>query len=167
MLGTTRLDRCTPRKKNVEEECQPPMFSPPPEVRDLPVVADLHWILKDERVLGHFNRSYRRVRRRWQDLHAGSLSAPRATHAVATEAAVAPNLMRSGSFDLLDDLLPLSGIERRARLDGDDLLAVGESQLDPAGGARERKIERIRIAVAAVILTWLSDALEQNEAQFG
>jgi hypothetical protein len=143
------------------------MFSPPPEVRDLPVVADLYWILKDERVLRHFNRSYRRVRRRWQELHAGSLSAPRAAHAVAAEAAVAPNLKRSGSFDLLDDLLPLSGIERRARLDGDDLLAVGESQLDPAGVARERKIERIRIAVAAVILTWLSDALDLHSAHVG
>ena len=143
------------------------MFTPPPEVCDLPVVADPHWKLKDKRVLGYFNRGYRRVRRWWQDLHAGSLPAPRATHAVAAEAAVASNLVRSGSFDLLDHLLPLSGVERRARLDSDDLLAVGESQLDPAGWARERKIERIRIAIAAVILTWLSDTLKQNEAQFG
>ena len=109
------------------------MFSPPPGVSDRPLVADFHRVLKDKRVLGHFTRSSAR-RRRWQDLHAGSLSSPRTTHAVATEAAVAPNLIRPGSFDLLDDLLPLSGIERRARLDGDDLLAVGESQLDPAGG---------------------------------
>ena len=143
------------------------MFSPPPEVRNSPVIADLHWKLKDERVLGHFNRSYRRVRWRWQDLYAGSLPAPRATHAVAAEAAVASNLMRSGSFDLLDHLLPLSGIERHARLNGDDLLAVGKSQLDLTGWTRERQIERIRIAIVAVILTWLSDALEQNEAQFG
>src|ERR1051325_812434 len=167
MLGTTRLDRCAPRKKDIEAECQPSMFSPPPEVRDLPVVTDLHWKLKDERVLGHFNRSHRRIRRGWQDLYVGSFPAPRAMHTVAAEAAVASNLMRSGSPDLVDHLLPLSAIERGARLDGDDLLAVGESQLDLAGGACEGKIEGIRIAVAAVILSWLSDALEQNEAQLG
>jgi hypothetical protein len=136
----------------------------PPEVGDRPLVAYFHRVLKDERVFGHFNRSPRRVRWRRHDLHARALSSPGTGHAKAAKAAVAPNLMRSGFLDLLDNLLPRNGIERRTRFDGDDLLAVGESQLDPAGGARERKLERIRIAIAAVILAGSSDALEQNES---
>ena len=75
--------------------------------------------------------------------------------------------MRSGFLDLLDNLLPRNGIERRTSLDGDDLFAVGESQFYLARSARERKIERIRIVVTAIILAWSSDALEQNEPQFG
>src|SRR6266404_2965267 len=143
MPGAARLDRGAPRKKNVEEECQLPVLSHPPEVRDRPQVAHFHRVLKDERVLGHLKRSSRRVRRRGQDLHAGAFSSPGTGHAEAAEAAVAPNLIWSRSLDLLDNLLPLSGIENRTSLDGDDPLAVGESQLDPAGRARERKIKRI------------------------
>src|SRR5437660_10008334 len=163
MPGAAWLDRGAPRKKNVEEECQLPVLSHTPEVRDRPQVAHFHRVLKDERVLGHFKRSSRRVRRRRQDLHARALSSPGNGHSEAVEAAVAPKLIWSGSLDLLDYLLPLSGIERRTRFDGDDLLAVGKSQLDPAGRARERKIERIRIAVTAVILAGSSEALDQNE----
>jgi hypothetical protein len=69
-------------------------------------------------------------------------------------------------LDILDNLLPLSGIERGTRLDGDDLLAIGESQLNPAGISRERKIEHIRVAIAAVILAGASNALIQKEPQF-
>src|SRR5258706_1012033 len=152
MPRAARLDRGAPRKKNIEEECHLPVFSHPPEVRDRPQVANLHRVLKDERVLGHLKRSSWRVRWRRQDLHAGALSLPRTGHAEAAEAAVAPNLRWSGSLDLFDNLLPLIGIECRTRLDGDDLLAVGKSQLDPAGRARKWKIKRIRVAVAAVIL---------------
>jgi len=75
-----------------------------------------------------------------------------------------PVLIWPGSLNLLDNLLPLNGIKRRTRLDGNYLLGGGEGELDPAGRARKRKIERIRIAVAAVILAGSSDALEQNEA---
>ena len=167
MPGAARLDRGSPRKKNVKEQCQFPVLSHPPEVRDRPKVAPLHRELKDEWVFGDFNRSPRRVRWRRQDLHARALSSPGTGHAKGAKAAVAPNLMRSGFLDLLDNLLPRNGIERQTRLDGDDLLAVGESQLYPARSARERKIELVRIAVAAIILAWFSDALEQNEPQFG
>ena len=140
-----------------------PVLSHPPEVRDRPAVAHFHRVLKDELVLGHFNRRSWSVCRWRQDLHAGTLSSPRTGYAKTAEAAVAPNLNWSGSFDLLDNLLPLSGIECRTWLDGDDLLAVGEGQFDPAGIPRERKIKRIRIVVAAVILAGPSYALEQNE----
>ena len=118
------MDRGAPRKKNVKEECQLPVLSHPSEVRDRPQVAHFHRVLKDERVLGHFKWSSRRVRRRRQDLDTRALSSPGTGHAEAAEAAVAPNLIWSGSIDLLDNLRPLSGIERWTRLDGDDLLAV-------------------------------------------
>ena len=65
-----------PRKKNVKEEGQLPVLSHPPEVRDRRQLAHFHWVLKDERVLSHFDWSSRRVRRRWQDLDAGSLFSP-------------------------------------------------------------------------------------------
>src|SRR6266581_8856592 len=156
MPGAARLDRGAPSKKNVEQECQLPVLSHPPKVRDRPEVAHFHRVLKDERMLSHLNRGSRRIRRRWQNLHAGALSSPGTGHAEAAEAAITPNLIGSASLDLLNNLVPLSGIERRARLDGDDLLAVRERQFDPAGGTRKRKIERIRIAVAAVILAGFS-----------
>src|ERR1700674_3630315 len=124
MPGAARLDRGSPRKKNVEEKCQFPVLSHAPEVRDRPKVASLHRVLKDERVFSHFNRSPRRVRWRRQDLHPRALSSPGTGHAKAAKAAVAPNPMRSGFLDLLDNLLPRNGIERRTRLDGDDLFAV-------------------------------------------
>src|SRR5438128_10792464 len=163
MPGAARLDRGAPSKKNVEQECQLPVLSHPPKVRDRPQVAHFHRVLKDERVLSHLRRSARRVRRRRQDLYPRALSSPGTGHAEAAKAAISPNLDGSATLDVRDDLLPLSGIECRTRLDGDDLLAVGERQFDPAGRARKRQIERIRVAVAAVILAGLSDALEQNE----
>jgi hypothetical protein len=163
MPGAAWLDRGAPRKKNVEEECQLSVFSHPPKVRDRPHIAHFHWVLKDERVLSHFRRSSRSVRRRRQDLHTRAFSSPGTAHAEAAEAAIAPNLIWSGSLDLPDNLLPLSGIERRTRLDGDDLLAVGERQFDLAGRSRQRKVERIRIAVAALILARPSDALDENK----
>ena len=49
--------------------------------------------------------------------------------------------MWSSFLDLLDNLLPRNGIERRTSVDGDDLFAVGESQFYLARSARERKID--------------------------
>src|ERR1700674_5458348 len=61
MPGAARLDRGSPRKKNVEEKCQFPVLSHAPEVRDRPKVASLHRVRKDEQVFSHFNRSPRRL----------------------------------------------------------------------------------------------------------
>lgn len=140
-----------------------PVLLHPAEVRDWPAVAHFYRELKDERVLGDFKRSSWRVFRWRQDLYAGTLSPPRTGYAKTAEAAVAPNPNWSGSFDLIDNLLPVIGVEFRTWLDGDDLFAVGEGQFDPAGIPRERKIKDIRIVVAVVILTGPSYALQQNE----
>ena len=91
---------------------------------------------------------------------------PGTGYAIAVEATVATNPVWSGSFDLLDNLLPLSFVKRRTRLDRDYLLAVGESQFDLAGRARKRKIERVWVASSAGILTWFSNTFEENEPQF-
>jgi hypothetical protein len=127
-----------PREKNVEKECELPVVTHPPEVCDRPEVTHFHRILKDERVLGNLTRGARRVSRRRQDLHAGTFSPPGTRHAVAAEAAVARNLVWSRSLDLLDNLPPLSGIERRTRLNGDDLLAENVSSIRQEGPARGR-----------------------------
>src|SRR2546425_738841 len=103
-----RLDRGASRKKNVKQECQLPVLSHPPKVRDRPQVAHFHRVLKDERVLSHLRRSARRVRRRRQDLYPRALSSPGTGHAEAAKAAISPNLDGSATLDVRDDLLPLS-----------------------------------------------------------
>src|SRR5438093_629908 len=113
MPGAARLDCGATGKKNVEQECQLPVLSHSPEVCDWPQVAHFDRVLKYERVLSYFKRSSRRVRRWRQDLNAGARSSPGTGHAEAAEAAIAPNLVWSSSLDLLDNLLPLSSIERR------------------------------------------------------
>src|SRR5690348_4731665 len=102
MPVAARLDRRAAFKKNVEEECQMPVRTHPPEVGDRPSVAHIHRELNEERVLARFIRRSRRVRWGRQDLHTGARSSPGASHAEAAEAHVAPNLTWSASLDLPD-----------------------------------------------------------------
>jgi len=106
------------------------MIPQPPMVGDRPLATHLHGKLKDKRVLGHVDRRYRCIGRRWQNLHARSCSAPSAGHAKAAEAAIAPNFHGSHGLDLPNNLIPLRGIEGEAWFDGDELVVFIKGEFD-------------------------------------
>ena len=107
------------------------------------------------RVRRHFDRCLRRLRRWWKNLHTRTRAAPPARYAEAAEAIFATDLQRSNKDRILYfvcNLLPLSCIEGRPWLHGNDTF-FPERQYDAARRSRLRKIERVRVSVAAVKLT--------------
>ena len=114
----------------------------PSVVGQLPKVARFYRELKNERMIRFFYRCPRRLIRRRKNLHAGTLSLPRAGHPVPAKTIITPYLERPAKDRLLDLLArppPLGGIESRAWLYGRDFFfaIIGESDL--AGLARKRE----------------------------
>src|SRR5215831_16221659 len=121
-------------------------------------------------MFSHFVSGTRGIVRRWKDLHPGAVPSPRTGHTEAAEAIVTPDLQRpieKRFLNLLAHPLPFSSVECRPWLYGDDLL-LAEGECDAAIRTGERKVQFVRIAHCAIILTETTGVLiEKNRSSHG
>ncbi len=138
-------------------------------IRDAIKVTASYGKLKNERMVGKFDRSAGRLLRRRENLHARTESSPGTEHTETAEAIFSPHFVWAREdrlVDLLANLLPFGCIECRTGLRLNDL-STSKREFDFAGCARKRKIQRIGISIATVVLAWASNAHIHKQPEFG
>jgi hypothetical protein len=121
-------------EQGVEQKRKVAVLPQPSMVGKRPEISHLERKFEDKRVFSHLDRRGRRFGMGRENLHPRPVATPRALNAIAAETVVPAHIRRAVKYrclDLVGDTVPLSAVERWARLDADNLSFI-VSQYDAA-----------------------------------